>query len=42
MGVKSLGKYLNEYPEAEFRVKEIARKLICLEEKLAEDLRIYL
>ena len=42
MGVKSLGRYLNEYPEAEWKVKEIARKLIRLEEKLAEDLRIYL
>ena len=30
MGVKSLGRYLNEYPEAEWKVKEIARKLIRL------------
>lgn len=42
MGAKSLGKYLNEYPEAELKVKEIARKLIHLEEDLAEDLRKYL
>lgn len=42
MGAKSLGKYLNEYPEAELKVKEIARKLIHLEEDLAEGLRKYL
>ena len=42
MGAKSLGKYLNEYPEAELKVKEIARKLIHLEEDLTEDLRKYL
>ena len=42
MGVKSLGKYLNEYPEAEFRVKEITRKLIHLEEKLSESMKVYL
>lgn len=42
MGMKSLERYLNEYSEAELKVKEIARKLVRLEEKLVEDLRKYL
>ncbi len=42
MGVKSLSKYLNEYAAASERSKDIAKKLIALEEKLAADLRTYL
>jgi hypothetical protein len=42
MGVKSLSKYLNEYAAASERSKDIAKKLIALEEKLAVDLREYL
>ena len=42
MGVKSLNKYLNKYEAAEERVKDIAKRLINLEEKLAIDIRRYL
>jgi len=42
MGVKSLNKYLNEYEAADERSKDIAKRLINLEEKLAVDIRGYL
>ena len=42
MGVKSLSKYLNEYEAADERSKDIAKKLVSLEEKLAVDIREYL
>ncbi len=42
MGVKSLNKYLNEYEAAEEKVKDITKRLINLEEKLAVDIRQYL
>jgi len=42
MGVKSLNKYLNKYEAAEEKVKDIAKKLINMEEKLAVDIRKYL
>lgn len=42
MGVKSLNKYLNEYKAAEEKVKDITKRLINLEEKLAIDIRGYL
>jgi len=42
MGVKSLGKYLNQYQAADEQSKNIAKKLIKLEEKLAVDMRSYL
>lgn len=42
MGVKSLNKYLNEYKAADERSKDIAKRLINLEEKLAIDIRQYL
>ena len=42
MGVKSLNRYLNEYKAAEEQVKDIAKRLINLEEKLAIDIRDYL
>ena len=42
MGVKSLNKYLNEYKAADERSKDIAKRLINLEEKLAVDIRTYL
>lgn len=42
MGVKSLNKYLNEYGAAEERVKDIAKKLIKIEEKLADEIRSFL
>lgn len=42
MGVKSLNKYLNQYKAASERVKDIAKRLINLEEKLTVDIRKYL
>lgn len=42
MGVKSLTKYLNKYKAADEASKDIAKRLIGLEEKLAIDLRTYL
>ena len=42
MGVKSLNKYLNEYEAADEVSKDIAKRLIRLEEQLAEDIRKYL
>lgn len=42
MGVKSLHKYLNQYPNASHKVKEICNRLISLEETLCEKLRAYL
>lgn len=42
MGAKSLNKYLNQYKAADEKSKDIAKKLINLEEKLVEDVRGYL
>ena len=42
MGVKSLARYLNQYKAAEEDAKNIAKDLISLEAKLAEDIRGYL
>ncbi len=42
MGIKSLYKYLNQYPAAENKVKDICQKLIDIEEELRRDLRAYL
>ncbi len=42
MGVKSLNKYLNEYEAANEKSKDICKRLINLEEKLAVDIRGYL
>ena len=42
MGVKSLSKYLNQYKAADEQSKDITRRLIKLEAKLAEDIRPYL
>lgn len=42
MGVKSLNKYLNEYQAADEVSKDIAKRLINLEEKLAVDIRDFL
>ena len=42
MGVKSLGRYLNEYQAADERSRDIAKKLIALEAQLATDLRAFL
>ena len=42
MGVKSLNRYLNQYEAADESSKDIAKRLINLEEKLAVDIRQYL
>ena len=42
MGVKSLNRYLNQYEAADETSKDICKRLINLEEKLAVDIRQYL
>ena len=42
MGVKSLNKYLNQYKAADEVSKDMTKRLINLEEKLAVDIRQYL
>ena len=42
MGVKSLNRYLNQYKAAEEVSKDMAKRLINLEEKLAVEIRQYL
>jgi hypothetical protein len=42
MGIKSLRKYLNQYEAASEKAKDIAKRLINLEEKLVTDIKEYL
>lgn len=42
MGVKSLNKYLNQYKAADEQSKDITKRLIHLEERLAIEMRNYL
>ena len=42
MGVKSLSRYLNQYQAADERSKDIAKRLIALEEQLVVDIRSFL
>ncbi len=42
MGVKSLNRYLNQYKAADEFSKDICKRLINMEEKLAIDIRCYL
>lgn len=42
MGVKSLSRYLNQYKAASEESKDIAKRLISLEEELAVDIRDFL
>ena len=42
MGVKSLNKYLNQYTAASEQAKDIAKRLIHLEQALAVDIRRFL
>ena len=42
MGVKSLNRYLNQYKAADEVSKDITKRLINLEEKLAVDIRSFL
>lgn len=42
MGAKSLFRYMNQYTAADKTSKDICKRLISIEEKLRDDLRIYL
>ncbi|MGN0165339.1 MAG: hypothetical protein ACI39R_04090 [Lachnospiraceae bacterium] len=42
MGIKSLHKYLNQYTQANDKVKDICRRLVDIEEELGKKLRPYL
>ena len=42
MGVKSLSQYLNQYKAADETSKDITKRLIALEERLAADIRGFL
>ncbi len=42
MGAKSLYRYLNQYPDANEKSRNICKRLIAIEEKLRDDLRQYL
>ena len=42
MGVKSLTKYLNDYPDAAPEARAITKELIALEEQTAQELQPYL
>ena len=42
MGIKSLYKYKNQYPDADEKTKNLCDNLIDIERKLREDLREYL
>ena len=42
MGVKSLARYLNQYEAADEKSKDIAKRLITLEEGLCKDIQPYL
>ena len=42
MGIKSLYKYLNQYPTADKETKEICKRLISIEEELRKALYSYL
>lgn len=42
MGAKSLYRYLNQYPDANEKSRNICKRLITIEEKLRDDLRAFL
>ena len=42
MGIKSLYKYMNQYPNAESKVKNLCNNLIDIERELRKELRSYL
>jgi len=42
MGVKSLHRYMNQYPAANDKVKKLCDKLVEIEDELCTDLRAYL
>lgn len=42
MGIKSLYKYINQYPTADKKVKDLCTRLISIEDQLRKELRAYL
>lgn len=42
MGIKSLRKYLNQYPAAQDTIKKITHELIEIEDKLIKEMTVYL
>lgn len=42
MGIKSLSKYLNQYQAADETSKDIAKRLVDIEERFTEDIRQFL
>lgn len=42
MGIKSLNRYMNQYKAADEKSKNLAKKIITAEEKLAADIRQFL
>ena len=42
MGIKSLYRYLNQYPAADKISRDICKRLTSIEEQLCQDLRVYL
>ena len=42
MGIKSLYKYLNQYPHADKQAKDLTNRLISIEQELRTDMRGYL
>lgn len=42
MGIKSVHRYLNQYPGAHKEIRELAEDLSCAEENLVRDIRKYL
>ncbi|MBR5155955.1 MAG: hypothetical protein IKW62_05700 [Clostridia bacterium] len=42
MGIKSLNRYLNQYKDASDSAKDITKRLIKLEENLAEEIKCFL
>lgn len=42
MGIKNLNKYLNQYGEADKNSRNIAKRLINLEERMTQEMRQYL
>ena len=42
MGIKSISRYLNQYPNSQDDVKEIVHQLIKIEDNLVHELRYYL
>ena len=42
MGIKSLYKYMNQYPGANSKVKDLCNRLISIEDQLRKELRAYL